>query len=184
MHHDIAAPAPGRPAAACPVAAAAIGVLDQCAVLVRSVSDFSYAAPSKVLPGGTVGKHVRHAIDHFAALLAGHERRETVEYDRRERGVPMESVRADALAAMADLRDRLEGLGASEMGTPLSVRVMLTADGCDAELRSTLGRELAFAAHHAVHHHAMIRAIAAEHGHSVSDGFGTAPSTLNHSASH
>jgi len=60
------------------------------------------------------------------------------------------------------------------------VRVMLCADGQHAELGSTLGRELAFAAHHAVHHHAMVAAIAAEFGLSAPDGFGRAPSTIHH----
>ncbi len=184
MNQALGTPAPRRAGDACPVARAAIGVIDQCERLVRDLTDAAYCAPSRVLPGGTVGKHVRHALDHFAALLAGHESREAVEYDRRERGVPMETVRGDALAALADLRDRLGLIGPALVEAPIRVRVMLASDGSEAELLSTLGRELAFAAHHAVHHHAMIKAIAAEHGCAAPAGFGTAPSTLNHAASH
>ncbi len=174
MPHTVAVPR----RAPCPVAGATIGVLDQCDRLLRDLPEAVYAAPSRVLAGGTVGKHVRHTIDHFAALLSGHERRQTVDYDHRERGVPMETVRAEAISALRDLRERLAGLGPPDMNAPVRVRVMLTADGADAELLSTLGRELAFAAHHAVHHHAMIKAIAAEHGHAAPADFGTAPSTL------
>jgi hypothetical protein len=47
-------------------------------------------------------------------------------------------------------------------------------------LGSTLARELAFASHHAIHHHAMMKAIAQEHGQAAESGFGVAPSTLNH----
>lgn len=165
-----------------PVAAAACGVLDQCARLLRAVSDDAYVSPSRVLPGGTIGKHVRHAIDHFAALVQARDQRCPVDYDHRERGVPMESVRADALAAIDDLRRRLGALGTAEAESPLRVRVMITPDGAEAELLSSFGRELAFAAHHAVHHHAMIKAIAAEHGHAAPEDFGTAPSTLAHQA--
>jgi hypothetical protein len=57
---------------------------------------------------------------------------------------------------------------------------MLTSDGVDAELGSTLGRELAFATHHAVHHHAMLGAIAAELGVATPPEFGKAPSTIRH----
>ncbi len=66
------------------------------------------------------------------------------------------------------------------LALPVRVRVMVGADGSTAELRSTLARELAFAAHHAVHHHAMVRAIAAEFGREMPEDLGKAPSTLHH----
>jgi hypothetical protein len=47
------------------------------------------------------------------------------------------------------------------------------------ELVSTLGRELAFATHHAVHHQAMMKAIAFEFGVEVEECFGKAPATVN-----
>jgi len=180
MNDTVPAPGPDRAAAGCAVARSAIGVIGQCESLLSGLSDGAYSAPSRVLPGGTVGRHVRHALDHFVALLSGYECRRTVEYDRRERGVPMETDRGAALIALARMRDRLGLVRQPDMDAPVRVRVMLDASGADAELTSTLGRELAFAAHHAVHHHAMIKAIAAEHGHEASEAFGTAPSTLNH----
>jgi len=182
MTHALDAPTIGR--ARSPVADAAMATLDQCERLIRDLSDVAYAAPSRVLAGGTVGRHVRHTVDHFAALLAAHEQHQTVDYDRRERGTPMETVRADALAAIGDVRAALATLGAPEMNSPIRVRVMLTARGTEAELTSTLGRELVFAAHHAVHHHAMIKAIATEHGHHAPEEFGKAPSTLAHESAH
>jgi hypothetical protein len=57
---------------------------------------------------------------------------------------------------------------------------MLSGDGHEAELESTLGRELVFATHHAIHHHAMMSAIASEFGIKVGPDFGKAPSTINH----
>ena len=61
-----------------------------------------------------------------------------------------------------------------------SVRVMVSAEGAEASLGSTLARELAFAVHHAVHHNAMIASIAGELGIACPAGFGKAPSTANH----
>lgn len=168
----------------CPIAAAALSVLDQCERLIAALPDPAYTAPSRVLPGGTVGKHVRHTVDHFQSLMSGFEQRRVVDYDHRQRGTSMESVQADAVAAIRDLRDRLNALSPPDMTQPVRVRLMLSARGTEAELLSTLGRELAFASHHAVHHHAMIRAIAAEHGHSAPDEFGKAPSTLAYEAAH
>lgn len=66
------------------------------------------------------------------------------------------------------------------MHAPVRVRVMVSGDGAETELVSSLARELAFATHHAVHHQAMMRAIAGEFGVEASSDFGKAPSTINH----
>lgn len=162
-----------------PVAAVALAVLDQCAGLLGRLSDRAYAAESGVLKGGTIGKHVRHTLDHFVAAL-GCPAGGAIEYDRRARNVPMETDRGEALAAIRGLRERLAGVSEGVLASPVRVRVMLTGDGREAELHSTLGRELAFAMHHAVHHHAMIKAMAGEFGVDAGEEFGRAPSTLNH----
>jgi hypothetical protein len=57
---------------------------------------------------------------------------------------------------------------------------MLSGEGDEAELTSTFAREVAFATHHAIHHNAMIAAIAASFGVTIPAGFGKAPSTVNH----
>jgi uncharacterized damage-inducible protein DinB len=162
-----------------PVVRAGVALLDQASGLIRSAFDRSaYAAPSQVLPGGTIGKHIRHALDHFRAALDG--RADVIDYDHRERDVPMETSPAAALQAIDDLCQQLAAIDQAQLQQPVRVRIMLSGSGDEAELTSTLGRELAFATHHAVHHHAMIRAIAAELGVQVGPDFGKAPSTINH----
>ncbi len=166
----------------CPTSAASLAVLGQCAAFVASLPTRAYTAPSTVLFGATIGQHVRHSLDHFAAaLLTGPG--EAIDYDHRERGTPIESDPAAAAGLMAQLRDVLEGLTPAAAGRSVRVRVMLTSAGDETELGSTLERELAFASHHAVHHHAMMAAIANELRHPVPAGFGKAPSTLNHERS-
>jgi hypothetical protein len=164
------------------VVGAGLTLLAECAALVRqsAASDGVYAAASRVLPGGTIGKHVRHSLDHFRAVLEGSEGGGMIDYDHRERDVPMESVPEAALEAIAELCLRLGKVGELHLQQPVRVRVMLSGSGEEAELASTLGRELAFATHHAVHHHAMIGAIAAEMGVAAGADFGKAPSTINH----
>lgn len=163
------------------VPAAAVALLDQCAAFVRETGDAAYRGESRALAGGTIGKHVRHLLDHYRALLepavAGGA---PIDYDHRERNVPMETDRAVALAAIADVRARLMGMPATELSRRVRVRVMVAGDGTESVLDSTLGRELAFASHHAVHHHAMIKAIGAEHGVAAGASFGLAPSTINY----
>lgn len=164
----------------CQVAAAAIVLLDQCEAFVRTVGARDFAAESRTVHGGTIGKHIRHALDHFRACLDSAGPGAVADYDRRERDVPMETEPARALEAIAMIRARLGAVRDESLQAPVRVRVMLTGDGLYAELRSTLGRELAFAAHHAVHHHAMLVTIAQELGLHTEPGFGRAPSTISH----
>jgi len=165
-----------------PVAMAAIVLLRQCEEFVGRVSGSlgAYTQESRTIKGGSIGKHVRHTLDHFRAALEAHARSEPICYDRRERNVPMETDPGAARAAIEELCVALSALAGGSAASPVRVRVMIAGDGTEAELDSSLGRELAFASHHAVHHHAMMGAIAREFGLGVPEGFGLAPSTLNH----
>jgi hypothetical protein len=159
------------------VALAAAAILDECRAFVGSCDDGQYVAESRVIPGGTIGKHVRHVLDHFRAVVM-HDG--VIDYDHRRRDVPEERDRRVALTAIAALRGVVAGLDERALGAAVRVRVMLSEDGAEAELDSSLGRELAFASHHAVHHHAMLGAIGTEVGAPPRAGFGRAPSTAHH----
>ncbi len=160
-------------------AMAASASLAHCGALIACLPASVYSKPSVVISGSTIGQHVRHALDHFAAALMALDGA-TIDYDHRERETPIERDPAEALQLISRLRDRLASVDDEAGSAAARVRIMLSAAGDEAELGSTLGRELAFAAHHATHHHAMIGAIAREHGAAVPAEFGKAPSTLNH----
>lgn len=167
--------------AADPTAAAAMGVLRQCAEFIGRLPPATYSAPSAAVAGSTIGQHVRHALDHFAAA-AGAIDGAVIAYDHRERDTPIEHDPAAALAKMAALERAMAQVDAAAGAAPVRIRVMLSGAGDEATLASTLARELAFATHHAIHHHAMIATIAREHGAEPPAGFGRAPSTLHHEA--
>lgn len=162
------------------VVRAAVALLDQCASFVAALPDPVFTADSSRIRGGTIGKHVRHILDHYDAILVGVEAEAVIDYDHRERDVPMEARRAAAVENITRARHQLMSLTPPQLDGPARIRVMLAADGSETELLSTVARELAFATHHAVHHHAMIRAIAEEHGVAPGAEFGKAPSTLNY----
>ena len=129
----------------------------------------------------TIGQHLRHNLDHFSAAIGALSSAEPLDYDHRERGTPVERDPDEAIRVVDSLRSQLASALSGGAGDgPITVRMMLTSGGEEATMRSTLSRELAFASHHAVHHHAMMAAIAHAHGVAVPPGFGKAPSTLNH----
>lgn len=176
-------PAPASTSAhhADPTAAAAVGALRQCAEFIARLPRAAYTAPSGAVAGSTIGQHVRHALDHFAAA-AGAIDGAVIAYDHRERDTPIEHDPAAALAKMTALEKAVAQVDAAAGAAPVRIRVMLSGAGDEATLSSTLARELAFATHHAIHHHAMIATIAREHGVEPPKGFGRAPSTLHHEA--
>lgn len=161
------------------VIGAAEGLLGQCGQIVDAMDEESYCCASTVLAGGTIGKHLRHTLDHFGAIATGAAQGATIEYDHRARGVAVETDRAAALKKIGTLREGLATLGQNLSG-PVRIRVMLSGEGTEAELDSTIAREIAFATHHGIHHVAMMKAIAAEMGVALGGDVGKAPSTIQH----
>jgi len=171
----------GQPSAPSQTALAAAALLEQAIQVVGFLSDSAFCTPSSRIAGGTIGKHFRHSLDHFVATLASltDDPESVIDYDHRCRNVPMEACRTTAAAEFRAAQSRVLSTAPGDLARPVIVRVMLTSDGQDTTLPSTFGRELAFAAHHAIHHHAMIKAIAEEFGIATPAEFGKAPSTLN-----
>jgi hypothetical protein len=168
---------PDTPAPSRLVIASSIDILEQCASLLDTIEPACYRRPCPLLSNSTIGQHVRHLLDHFTAALDPAEPG-LIDYDHRERDTPVER---DPQAARSTILNLVRRLGPTpDPARPVRVRVMLNARGDEAILDSSLGRELAFAAHHAIHHHAMISAIAASMGLVTPDAFGKAPSTRNH----
>ncbi|GAB4515636.1 MAG: hypothetical protein Tsb0013_20200 [Phycisphaerales bacterium] len=158
---------------------AACALLGQVRSLAGSIDDERYTTPSASMFGATIGAHVRHTLDHFRAALTGLEG-DVVDYDHRDRATAIEQSVDAAIAEIDALAGAIGAIGEEDAARGVTVRVMLSGDGACAELSTTLARELAFAAHHGVHHNAMIKAICCELGVETPEGFGKAPSTIQH----
>jgi hypothetical protein len=162
----------------------AVRLLEDCIGFVERLDDATYSAGSRVLTQGTIGKHLRHLVDHYQALLLvdGEVGAAVVDYDHRERDVPMERDRAAAVRAIRGVVESLRRVNVPGNRT-VTVRLMVSATGAIVEAPSTFVRELLFASHHATHHCAMMKAIAIENGAGAEACgwlFGTAPSTAHH----
>lgn len=150
------------------------------------VDDLSPAAYRRVLGvhgRHTVGKHVRHIIDHYEALVVGLEAGgETLDYERRRRDASLEQCPHEAGRRLAALETWLASLA----GEAPPVRLVLayvqeaTQEETTLSLPSTLARELAFLTSHTIHHMAIIALLAEQVGITVPASFGVHPSTLRH----
>ncbi len=141
-----------------------------------SVEDETYVARPIAAVSGSIGEHVRHCLDHIAALV-GSSPAAPLSYDRRERGTNVERSPAEALRAIMRLKSSVDRWGARTFDEPLCVTSMLTASGDSVTGWSTLGRELAFVNAHTIHHQAMIAVLLSLAGVQVPEDLGLAPST-------
>jgi len=135
----------------------------------------AYTAVSP-LQKASVGQHMRHSLQHFAALLTS-EAGAIVKYDERIRGNAVETDVSEARSFIRELLDSLDSLGPADLDRSVLVRFMLNSDMLEHDFPSTLERELFFVVHHSVHHDATISAILKEQSFPVPDTFGRAPST-------
>jgi uncharacterized damage-inducible protein DinB len=151
-------------------------LLEQLESLLLDIDADVYSA--RLLPdaSGSVGEHVRHCLDHVSALLRA-DPWQTLSYDHRERGTPVETDPEAALRQIARLKRELVTWATRSLSEPIRVASVVSEAGDMVWGWSTLGRELAFVINHTVHHHAIIGVLLASHGHTLPRRFGYAPST-------
>jgi len=161
--------------------AVAKAVLQQAIELVEKnmSSDEQLTFQSTYIPGSTIGKHLRHAREHYTLLFESMESAPRIlSYDVRKRDTPMESSRRAAVDALQECVSHVDALCANP-DVHIDQAITLNAvTPFPQVLKTSFGREFWFTSLHAVHHWSMVRVIAAEQGITVEDSFGVAPSTL------
>lgn len=89
-----------------------------------------------------IGKHLRHARDHFALLLNGMEEGVTpvrVSYDTRLRNTPMETSRSSAIQALQETIQRLRSLKIKNIDDEL---ILDAITPYHQSLKTSVGREV------------------------------------------
>lgn len=144
--------------------------------------------------GASIGGHVRHALDHYDRALDGilEKRAATsvVDYDTRIRGGDVETDLSAAIEAIMECSFKHGQITEEMLTKPLKVQFNLSgSDESKHTFETNAARELWFAAHHSIHHQAMIKLIIRCHvendmlKQALPKDFGMAPSTIIH-ASH
>mmetsp|Transcript_45717 Transcript_45717/g.92288 ORF Transcript_45717/g.92288 Transcript_45717/m.92288 type:complete len:201 (+) Transcript_45717:19-621(+) len=146
------------------------GVLKHKALLLQALQSTSTGINSSTskltfkcdLFRATVGQHLRHSLTHVRKLVSSIETPSTVvAYDERSRGTQIENSSLAAAVEVIALRQTLM-TNATNMTSPVSIEFMFgtepasTSPSATLNMTSSLERELAFVAHHAIHHNASI----------------------------
>jgi hypothetical protein len=148
-------------------------MLDQALAVVNH-----HAAPNAPPFAGPVGAHLRHVVEHYDALVHGLPLG-LVDYDGRPRDRQLETSPTLARDRLLGLRQELGEWTADMLDRPVQVLGQggITGD-FDFCVASSVGRELAFLASHAVHHFALLAEHLQRHGVPVPSHFGKAPGTV------
>ena len=182
-----------------------IGLLDLLVARHHGSINVASEQFAKICPlvGASIGQHYRHSMDHIelAALVASSVVKDSssqivaeLHYDLRVRGGTLEKDLELSRQRIVNVVDVLQSLQPNEKDESITTTTMITNSPITAYfnlsvdsndeigLPSTVGRELGFAAHHAIHHMAMCKVIAVQtlgvHEEELPHGFGRAPSTL------
>lgn len=153
-------------------------LLEQAGALLEGLEEGAYTRRCEACFRSTTGGHLRHILEHYGNFLDGLAERR-IDYDRRDRGSPvevsLEAARTEAERLLFDLGDA----SPIDPGEPLTI--LLDDGGSARESSSNPERELQFLLSHSVHHFALIRTILYLDGHrTFPESFGIAPSTLRY----
>ncbi len=137
-----------------------------------------YAQPLEIFSGSSVGQHFRH-IYNFYEILFNNWQKGIIDYAARRRKTTIEKDPALATSSFEHLTTQLHEL---DENTTLQILSDFGSDQSDERrlVSSTLGRELAYAFDHAIHHLAIIKIGLKNSFPSIPlpEKLGVAPSTL------
>jgi hypothetical protein len=155
-------------------------VLTQAKDYLNTVSTYHYNEIIKPNFISSAGAHIRHIIDHYLAIKAGLQAH-YIDYDIRERNSNIEHQPAIALEQITNIIQWLTAINEKTLTTIVTLSTEVSISSCQvATVKTTIARELVFAASHAVHHYAMIAQIALLQNHPLPAHFGIAPATATH----
>ncbi|MDR5899920.1 DinB family protein [Halomonas vilamensis] len=155
--------------------------LNQLEALLPRVEPEAYQRLLGAQSTQSLGRHVRHVLEHYQTLLdacTALATPTTLDYERRQREAALENDPAQALARVKMLQDTLATLTVMPHDTPLTLRYPIKANELD--IPTSLGRELAFLTSHSVHHMALIGLLCEILGITLPKEFGVHPSTLRY----
>jgi len=160
--------------------------LEQALDLVSSLSDEAYR--QRVDGRSQPGAHIRHVLDHYAALRSGLQSG-VVDYDYRQRQSEVETHRGlaknELLATSNWLSDLLHSSVDSQQSSSHSNALKVKSevslcDCCAVTVDSDLSRELLYTLNHTVHHMAYVALLLQINGISVNASIGVAPATASY----
>ncbi|MDR5873527.1 DinB family protein [Vreelandella gomseomensis] len=161
-----------------------VQTLAQLAQLLGRVSAHDYQRPLGAKGTQSLGKHVRHILEHYQTLLdacATSSPQTIFDYENRLREAALETQPGYAGDRTEALQAGLTALATMPHDAALTLNYPVKGDADDSvALPTSLGRELAFLTSHSIHHMALLGLLCEQLGIALPEHFGVHPSTLRY----
>ncbi len=147
--------------------------------LLECIHENDYNSQPEILSGASIGQHIRHILEFYLLLVSGSQSG-IINYDSRKRDTRIETDRKFAIATMDGLVTAIDAIDES---ADVQFVANYTNDEINSrQIKSSVGRELAYCIEHSIHHQAIIRAglIALDLKKLINEHFGVAYSTLRY----
>lgn len=152
-------------------------IVQQAKQFLTDISEVDYSSVLQPHMSGSAGVHMRHILDHYQALMTGHEIG-LVDYNKRNRFSQTEVDPSAALEQWSVIETWLAHACWLPGDTRIQVQSETSIEHTEyAQVPSTLSRELVFVSSHAIHHFALLAIIRSIQGKPCSENFGIAPAT-------
>ncbi|RUR26720.1 hypothetical protein ELY33_16555 [Vreelandella andesensis] len=166
-----------------------VQTLEQVATLLQCTSDVVYQQRLGNQQTQSLGKHVRHILEHYQTLLealAGSDQQKAFDYEQRQREAALENDPNHALTRVRALQTRLKTYTSVPHDTLLTLHYPVEEIPASSRLpaatslpiTSSLGRELAFLTSHSIHHMALLCLFCEQLNIVLPSNIGVHPSTL------
>lgn len=146
--------------------------LDTFAEVIQQLSVQQYQEVAHLPHAPSVGRHIRHVLEHYEQLLAG-LRSGVLDYAGRKRQQHIEQSPKCALNTLRAIQHELR-----KVASPYSFPLVYHSQ--HSRLASNLARELDFLHSHSVHHLAIIHIILFQSGVELDSAADLHPSTQEH----
>lgn len=159
-----------------------IAGLKQGLILFQKLTDEQYRYSSPEGLGDSIGKHIRHNIDHYFCLI-GSWKNKKVDYDARERDRRIEEDLEFASANLHTIIKEIENISDEDLHKPIDIKMdsgEIDKTSSPIWCRSTLRREFQFLCSHTTHHYALIAILCRMQDIDPGTAFGVSPSTLRY----
>lgn len=151
--------------------------LQELVGLIEKINESDYLTSDNTLSGSTIGQHIRHIIE-FYQCLAFERSNNALSYDNRKRDHRIET---DKIFAQLKVTEVIEWLSAADLSEEIVFQANYTNDMSDpVSMKSSVGRELAYALDHMIHHLAILKISLLDRGYKLNENLGVAPSTVRH----
>lgn len=138
----------------------ALLLLNQQVEVLQLIKPEHYTQKVTEIYSSSVGGHIRHILDHYDALVKAEQSAESfANYDERNRDTTIEK---DPVAALSSVEHLIQTIPKLNLHKPIEVSFIGHEKTFQAyRVKSSVGREVSFASHHAIHHLSMVKLLLA-----------------------